>query len=121
MFEVNPDTIADFKNLPFGDESFYLVVFDPPHLKSAGKESSYMAIKYGILPEDWQKEIHDGFWECMRILKPNGILIFKWNETQITVTEIRKAIGADPLFGHISGKRSNTHWLCFMKLQDVAG
>lgn len=20
-----------------------------------------------------------------------------------------------PIFGHISGKRANTHWLCFMK------
>ena len=113
-FECNPDTVADFKNLPFDDESFFLVVFDPPHLIRAG-EKSYMGIKYGILPKDWKKEIHDGFHECMRVLKPYGTLIFKWNETQIPVAEIRKAIGVDPLFGHRSGARSGTHWMCFMK------
>ena len=119
-FECNPDTVADFKNLPFPDESFYLVVFDPPHLKSAGKEKSYMAIKYGILPHEWKTEIRDGFWECMRVLRENGVLIFKWNETQIRVSEIKTAIGADPLFGHISGKKQNTHWLCFMKMANPA-
>jgi len=118
-FEVNPDTVADFKHLPYDDEQFYLVVFDPPHLLRAGKEKSYMAQKYGILPKDWQSEIRAGFHECMRVLKPYGTLIFKWNEVQITVSEIKKAIGVDPLFGHISGKKSNTHWMTFMKLPEV--
>lgn len=27
---VNPDVVCDFTNLPFEDETFYLVVFDPP-------------------------------------------------------------------------------------------
>lgn len=31
--EVDPDVVADFTNLPFDNESFYMVVFDPPHLK----------------------------------------------------------------------------------------
>ena len=30
-FEVRPDLIADFREIPFPDESFHLVVFDPPH------------------------------------------------------------------------------------------
>jgi len=118
VFECNPDTVADFKSLPFKDGSFHLVVLDSPHLIRAGVKS-YMAIKYGILPENWEQEIHDGFHECMRVLKPNGVLIFKWNEVQIPVSEITKAIGVDPLFGHVSGKKSNTHWLCFMKLPGV--
>lgn len=37
--EVNPDIVADFRDMPFADESFYLVVFDPPHLINAGDES----------------------------------------------------------------------------------
>ena len=114
-FECNPDTVADFKALPFNDEQFYLVVFDPPHLIRAGVETSYMAQKYGILPQNWRQEIHEGFHECMRVLKPYGTLVFKWNEVQITVSEIIKAIGVEPLFGHKSGRRSNTHWMCFMK------
>lgn len=28
--DVKPDVIADFTNLPFEDNSFYMVVFDPP-------------------------------------------------------------------------------------------
>lgn len=32
---VNPNVIGDFRNMPFEDNSFNLVVFDPPHLKWA--------------------------------------------------------------------------------------
>lgn len=80
--DVKPDVIADFTNLPFEDNSFYMVVFDPPYLKTLG-ETSWMAKKYGKLPKDWKSLIHDGFAECMRVLKPNGTLIFKWNESEI--------------------------------------
>lgn len=52
--EVKPDIIADFTDLPFKDESFYMVVFDPPHLKSLG-ETSWMAKKYGKLPEKLER------------------------------------------------------------------
>lgn len=51
----------------------------------------------------------------MRVLKPNGILIFKWNEVEIPLNEILKLFNKEPLFGHPSGKRMNTHWVCFMK------
>ena len=57
---VNPDTICDFKELPFANESFYLVVFDPPHLNTLG-ENSWMAKKYGTLKGiDWKAEISRG-------------------------------------------------------------
>ena len=29
---INPDVQCDFTDLPFADESFSLVVFDPPHV-----------------------------------------------------------------------------------------
>lgn len=35
--EIKPDEIMDFRNLHFDDESFKLVVFDPPHLVIAGE------------------------------------------------------------------------------------
>jgi SAM-dependent methyltransferase len=109
--EVNPDLIADFRNIPFDDESFYLVVFDPPHLLKIG-ENSWMAKKYGKLNENWAVDIKQGFDECMRVLKPNGTLIFKWNEDQIKLSEVLKAIDVKPLIGN---RRSKTHWLVFMK------
>ena len=34
---VNPDIVGDFTNMPFRDESYKLVVWDPPHLLRAGK------------------------------------------------------------------------------------
>ncbi|WP_363549586.1 SAM-dependent methyltransferase [Caldifermentibacillus hisashii] len=109
---IKPDIIADFRDIPFDDDTFYLVVFDPPHLIHAGEES-WLAKKYGKLDEsNWQNDIAKGFNECMRVLKPNGTLIFKWNEEQIKLWEILKVIGYKPLFGN---RRSKTHWLVFMK------
>ena len=108
---INPDVIADFRDMPFADESFYLVVFDPPHLIHAGVDS-WLAKKYGLLDELWQFDIKQGFEECMRVLKPNGTLIFKWNEDQVPLKEVLQAIDHKPLFGN---RRSKTHWLVFMK------
>ena len=116
-FEVKPDIVADFQNLPFPDNSFFHVVFDPPHLTRAG-ETSWLAKKYGILGKNWREVIAKGFSECMRVLKPNGTLVFKWNETDIKVSEIIKLCEQRPLYGHISGKGGKTHWLVFMKLNN---
>ena len=109
---IKPDIIADFRNIPFEDNTFYLVIFDPPHLKQAGK-NSWLAKKYGTLDKQtWPQDIRQGFNECIRVLKPNGTLIFKWNEEQIKLKDILKVIEYKPLFGN---KRSKTHWLVFMK------
>lgn len=112
--EISPDIEVDFTRMPFENESFYLVVFDPPHMKSLG-EKSWMAKKYGVLETNWQPVIKQGFDECMRVLKPNGTLIFKWNESQIPTKEIISLIETKPLFGHISGRQSKTIWMTFMK------
>lgn len=113
--EISPDIRLDFRNMPFDDDSFKVVVFDPPHLHKAGKKS-WLVLKYGALPnERWQEDIKLGFAECFRVLAKDGVLIFKWNETQIKVSEILKLTDIKPLFGHKSGKRSNTHWITFLK------
>jgi ubiquinone/menaquinone biosynthesis C-methylase UbiE len=39
IINVSPDIIADFRELPFEDESYNMVVFDPPHLLRAGKKA----------------------------------------------------------------------------------
>ncbi|MFQ8676068.1 MAG: class I SAM-dependent methyltransferase [Enterococcus avium] len=111
VINVNPDVIADFRDMPFEDNVFEMVVFDPPHLIHAG-ENSWLAKKYGRLDELWPEDIRQGFAECMRVLRPAGTLIFKWNEDQIPLSDVLEAIGEQPLFGN---KRSKTHWLVFMK------
>lgn len=115
--EINPDVIADWtKELPFSNESFSMVVFDPPHLIQAGPKS-WLRAKYGVLDKStWQTDLAHGFCEAMRVLKPNGTLVFKWNDDQIKLSEVLKSIPYDPLFGD---KRSKTHWLFFMKTNEV--
>ena len=112
--EINPDIQIDFTNMPFDDNSFYLVVFDPPHLKKLGN-NSWMAKKYGVLFPTWETDIKAGFEECMRVLKPNGVLVFKWNEIQIKLNKLLNVIQHKPLFGHTSGKHGRTIWMTFMK------
>ena len=108
---IKPDIWADFRDIPYPDNTFKLVVFDPPHLIRAGK-TSWLAKKYGVLKETWPTDIKQGFNECMRVLDDYGVLVFKWNEEQIKQSEILKVIKQRPLFGDRRGK---THWMVFMK------
>jgi hypothetical protein len=112
---VKPDVVGDFRNIPFSDESFNLVVFDPPHLLKVG-ENSWLAKKYGKLDADsWKEDITKGFSECFRVLKKDGVLVFKWSETDITVSDILKLTPQKPLIGHKSGRLNKTHWILFVK------
>lgn len=108
---VSPDIVGDFRKMSFEDETFDLVVFDPPHLKQAG-EHSWLRLKYGVLPEGWQEYIKQGFDECMRVLKPTGTLLFKWSNNQIGFSEVFKTIGQKPILGD---RRGSTRWSIFIK------
>lgn len=98
--EVKPDIKMDFTNLPFNDESFRVVVFDPPHLVRTGKNHG------------WPRSTG-------RVLEHGGVLIFKWNENQISVKEILSLTNETPLFGHVTRKhkvnQTSTHWFTFIK------
>ena len=118
-FEVNPDIICDVTKLPFPDEYFYHVIFDPPQLTSCTDKSD-MAIHYTRLTKPWEPFIHDGFWECWRVLKQYGTLIFKWNEHDIKVKRIIECIGIEPIYGQKNRRNSKTHWMCFMKIPEEA-
>lgn len=111
---IDPDMQEDFTNLPFPDAAFSLVVFDPPHLTGNGK-SGWLAKKYGKLEGDWRNDIRAGFAECFRVLKPEGTLIFKWNETDIPVSEILALTPERPLFGNRHGRLNKSHWIVFQK------
>lgn len=111
---VNPDVLADFTSLPFADATFAHVVFDPPHFTRNG-DGGWMAKKYGKLEGDWRDMIRKGFDECFRVLRPEGTLIFKWNENEIPVSQILALTPERPLYGHRSGKNMQTHWVAFLK------
>lgn len=113
--DVKPDVIGDFRYMPFKNETFHMVVFDPPHLLWAGS-NSIMKSAYGQLNKDtWQEDLILGFEECMRVLKPNGTLIFKWSDAQINVSKLLKIIPFKPLFGN---QRGTQHWMVFHKKQN---
>lgn len=111
---VDPDILCDFTALPFPDDSFAHVVFDPPHVirkEALGNVTKF----YGCLNGDWKEMLRLGFAECFRVLKPEGTLIFKWTETQIPLREILALTPEKPLYGHQSGAKARTHWCAFLK------
>ena len=116
--EVNPDMVGDFTALPFPAESFWHVVFDPPHHTSkhlCGEVTSNTQKYYGVLLPGWEEMLAQGFSECFRVLKPNGTLVFKWGSREIPLEKILSLTPHKPLYGHKSGKKSTTHWIAFLK------
>lgn len=115
---VQPDIVSDFKEMPFPDKSFRLVVFDPPHLiRETPSEQSVIYKKYGCLSHaTWRTDLREGFIECWRVLADYGILIFKWGECSIKVSEVLSLFPERPLFGHPSGSKNQNHWMVFMKI-----
>lgn len=110
---IDPDIIGDFTDIKQPDNSFWHVVFDPPHIKR--NKLGEITKRYGMLGDDWKDMISKGFDECFRVLKPNGTLIFKWNEVQFPVKEVLQLTDRKPLYGHKSGKKMQTHWISFIK------
>jgi len=110
------------------------VVFDPPHLISNKGQSSkgkyvtlygclnsktnvpgFQKTKYGCLAKNWREILTQGFAECFRVLKAGGVLVFKWSEIEVPVSEILKLTPHGPLLGNRCGKSSKTHWIIFVK------
>ena len=115
-----PDKVMDFRKMDLADNSFYLVVFDPPHLFLGG--NSFMAQSYGRLDrQTWRDDLRKGFSECFRVLKDNGVLVFKWCECDVLLKDVLALTPYKPLFGHPSGKAQKTHWVTFMKMPENAG
>ena len=109
--KVRPDMITDFTNLPFNDNHFSVVIFDPPHLVKAG-DSSWLVKKYGKLDKEYKEELTKAFNECFRVLKPFGVLVFKWSDVQVNVREILPLAPELPIFGD---KRGDRRFIVFIK------
>jgi len=116
--KVNPDIQADWtKELPFEDESFDMVVFDPPHIiRNKKNDKSFMQHQYGTLTvENYRQDLRKGFSELFRVLKENGTLILKWCDLDRPVDEVLKLSPYPPMFGTKTGQRNNVHWIVFIK------
>jgi hypothetical protein len=125
-YAVQPDEIQDFRDLPYSDESFKLVVFDPPHvIKENGMEnlSGYVEKSYGALDaETWQHDIRKGFEELFRVLETGGTLVFKFADNAVDFKEVLDLAPVDPLLGTMTKKKSSkceNRWFVFQKTEKV--
>ncbi len=112
-FKVEPDVIGDFRAMPFADETFQLVLFDPPHIVRTTPSSSYTTLKYGSLPHATeQDDLRLGFAECWRVLAPGGTLVFKWADK---LARVEPLFPATPIVGTRSPRGGQTRWVVFYK------
>lgn len=114
-WSVSPDVVCDFVSLPFPDDTFDMVVFDPPHIiRDTPSSGGYLRMKYGELrPGSWRGVVSDGFRECWRVLRSPGTLHFKWSEGSATLREVLSLFPERPLFRNGNGGRVS--WSVFAK------
>lgn len=87
-FDIKPQAEgviqADARHLPLEDESISCMMFDPPFLATTGKsltegQGNIINRRFGVFPDE--QLLHRFYVEAMveahRVLKPQGILIFK--------------------------------------------
>jgi hypothetical protein len=117
VYDVKPDVLADWTNpegLPFHSGSFHQIIFDPPHLLRAGK-NSWLRKKYGVLDKvTWKRDLECGFSEAARLLVDNGTLIFKWNSDQIKLSEVLQLV-PDELVATVRNRVNKTYICVFIK------
>lgn len=88
-FDISPQSsdviYADSRKLPLPSDSLECMIFDPPFLATKGKslfgkeDNNRINKRFGVYPDE--KSLHafyiDSMREAYRVLKTNGILIFK--------------------------------------------
>ena len=120
VINVNPNIVAEWKNAPFPDNHFDMIVFDPPHLieNRDKKNLSSLNKSYGMLYKDnWKRELKLGIRKLFDILKPEGVFVFKWCENSAKVQEVLKFFPYKPLFGSNTKSKGHTSnfWILFIK------
>jgi SAM-dependent methyltransferase len=121
-WNCTPDILGDFREMPFEDDSFRLVVFDPPHI--VRDIDGDLTIQYGRLDSaTWQDDIRRGFAECWRVLKPGGTLVFKWAGS---LDGVKESFPTTPIVGTRSLRTASkkgglgTRWIVFYKPEESA-
>jgi len=114
--KVNPDIVSEWKDAPFPDNYFDMVIFDPPHIIRGEKTTGKLILDYGKLNcKTWEQELKVGIKKLFKILKPEGTFILKWNECNKPINKIIKLFPYQPLFGTRTGLNNKNIWLVFLK------
>ena len=113
VWKIEPDVVGDYRNIPFEDNRFALVIFDPPHL--IRKNTGIIVQKYGKLGDNWKDDLRKGFTECMRVLRPGGFLNFKWSEYDIPLSEISPLFPCRPMYYQRRRGSFSGYWAMFRK------
>jgi len=113
-----------WEKLPFKDEVFNLVIFDPPHrIRSyekcvEGKYGVFDQIYTTLDPKKWVKTIYEASREFNRVLKTNGYLVFKWNDSYVSLERIISLFPMKALIKNVMNphKKAVTYWVLFQKI-----
>lgn len=97
LFPQTSDTIqADCRNLPLEDNAVSVMVFDPPFVIGKGpsmreyrKGQNIIANRFSYFesPTELYRFYQEAIAEFYRVLKPNGVLIFKCQDTVSSGTQ----------------------------------
>lgn len=117
-WNINPDIIADYRDLPFKNNTFKLIAWDIPHIIKDNPKG-FMTTKYGYLGDEWKTDIKKGFSEVFRVLDKYGTLILKWSDINIQLKDILSLTEERALFGTRTKKGvNNTYFIVFFKNHD---
>lgn len=119
-YAVMPDEVQDFRDLPYENNCFNLIIWDPPHIETPSgmeKLTGVIEKKYGALhAETWQGDIRKGAEELWRVLKPGGTLVFKFSDYSVGFKEVISLFPHPPLCGTTTKKNNTeTRWFTFYK------
>lgn len=139
---IKPDIFCDNRQTPFRDKVFDTIFADPPHFFN--DKGSFYAIPdketfkekwkgYGEVPRyyggdkyktktDLLRYVSAEGKECYRILKDDGILWLKWNETYVSINTVMAFFDDWNILLELPIRLSNpnrtdaqTYWVCLCK------
>jgi len=119
-WSCEPSVLTDTRQLPFKDESFSLIAYDPPHRVTDDGMTQLSGVieqKYGALRvENWQADLSESFGELWRVLESGGTLTFKWADVHKSHQQVLDVLPETPLYGVTTEKdRAVTKWWVFHK------
>ncbi len=118
-----PDVVADNAALPFRDNLFSLLVYDPPHRGFTA--DSNMGRRYGSASlEEVRENIRAAAKEAHRVAMPGAHLAMKWNDIDISINIVLGMMFTywRALFGHsMSGEKANsvTRWVLLRRVDTL--